>query len=484
MFGFNSRRDKLGLKKIFNKFVRSFRAASVSRELGSWRWDNGFTPLEIQGQIAVIRARSRELQKNNPYFKRAISLFVLNVVGTGFNFKASSVDREAKPDIKAATRLERLWWLWSRRRDYVDASGRMNLAAFCRFAAMLWHRDGECFVHIDTAAQNKFGISLRAIRPDACPAWFCKERDDCVIRGGVELDKLTLRPRAYYFESYDSSATTHFFKGREYRMVRVPADNIVHLYSVYDPSQTRGIPHAFASMYEGKMLEKYNESELVAAREEACTLGIFHAPAGREDEIADLSDEKGELQRECEAGQNLILPQGWNFDHKTPQHPNREVTAFKNTMIRDIAAGMDLEYSTFSGDWNGVSYSSVRAGMLSERDAWMDLQDDFVNAFLVPIFEVWLKSILHLSISGEWAESDFDRLSEVEFRGRRWAWVDPMKDVRASQIAVENGWKTNSQIATEYGCDYDDNIEELARERDLRSSFGFEKTEELNNGKT
>jgi capsid protein len=43
-------------------------------------------------------------------------------------------------------------------------------------------------------------------------------------------------------------------------------------------------------------------------------------------------------------------------------------------------------------------------------------------------------------------------------------WVDPMRDMKAAEVAVANGWKTNTKVAADIGEDFDDNQDELARE--------------------
>jgi capsid protein len=52
-------------------------------------------------------------------------------------------------------------------------------------------------------------------------------------------------------------------------------------------------------------------------------------------------------------------------------------------------------------------------------------------------------------------------------------WVDPMKDMNAAKMAVDNGWKTNTQIASDMGTDFDENMEEYTREKRVKKGAGF-----------
>lgn len=59
-------------------------------------------------------------------------------------------------------------------------------------------------------------------------------------------------------------------------------------------------------------------------------------------------------------------------------------------------------------------------------------------------------------------------------------WVDPVKDMNAAAMAVKNGWKTNTDIASDMGTDYGDNLETLEREAINRENHGFGKVQEIN----
>ena len=156
-------------------------------------------------------------------------------------------------------------------------------------------------------------------------------------------------------------------------------------------------------------------------------------------------------------------------------------------MLRDVASGLGIEYACFANDWAGVSFSSVRAGTLAERDHWKILQDDFAEMFLAPVYRAWLNAFLATRLANPYVPSEYERLAEFEFRGRTWAWVDPMKDINSAAIAVEHGWKTDEQVAAEFGTDFDENLAEAMRVKPLKEAAGIltktQKVEPDNTGK-
>ena len=476
MFGIFKRKKEQGGGKRGNHFMRMFAAAECSRLLNPWIWDGGFSNQEIAASLAIIRQRSREMEKNSEHYLRWLDLFVANVIGDGVKFKATPSRSDDDPTIDAAAAkfLQYHWWKWGTTPGMADTTGRKTFNAICRLAAANWARDGEAILLIDRAAPNPYGFSLRIVRPDALDETMNGrgQTASTVIRNGVEVDRVSLRAVAYYLRTSREDPGASYVLNRP--VVRVPAADVLHLYTQHDETQTRGVPLGHAVLKKLKMLDEYNFSELVAARDEANTTGIFSAPLGRDGEPGEYTEEQdAALTMPSEPGTKIKLEPGWDYKTVTPTHPNRELTAFKNSMLREVARGLGLEYACFANDWAGVSFSSVRAGTIAERDHWRILQSQFIEQVASPVFRAWLASFLKYRASSPYIVADYERLAEHEFRGRTWEWVDPMKDVNAAALAVAHGWKTDAQIAADYGTDIDENIAEAQRLKPLKEAAGL-----------
>ena len=84
-----------------------------------------------------------------------------------------------------------------------------------------------------------------------------------------------------------------------------------------------------------------------------------------------------------------------------------------------------------------MNYSSIRAGLIEEREVWKAIQRMMIDPVLEPVFEAWLEIEL---LSGRLG-LPFDKFSKFnapEFRGRRWSWVDPKKDMEAAILAMKH----------------------------------------------
>ena len=463
--------------------IRSFEASDTSRLLSGWRIDGGFTASEITSYLASLRGRSREMMKDSPHYKRWLQLVAANVVGgDGFSLKSLVNDGPATgfhPDDAAIDMIEYHWKRFCTYRNrktkqtWFECTGRKNANEVDRLNAKTWAKDGEYFIYIIKTNANPYGITFKVIRPDWCDHTYNVKNtgSGTFVNCGVEMEMGTRRPVAYWFSATPTDAyPMQTVQGKT--LCRIPKEEIIHGFTQEDEDQPRGIPWAHASLKTLKMVDSYNEAELTAARDEACSVRTYYAEKGDEEEFQDLTtdankDAASALMAEKEPGQGEILPAGWKAEINTPQHPNKEVTAFKSSMLKDVASGLGVEYSNFANDWAGVSFSSVRVGTIAERDQWIMLQNDMISQSKSPMFLAWLDSFLLSPISGEMPESKYDKFAEHKIRGRRWMWVDPMKDVNASVISVENNWKTNTEVAAEMGGDYANNVEIAKREQVL-----------------
>jgi lambda family phage portal protein len=410
--------------------------------------------------------------------------------------KSTPHDRNSKGELildeQAARFIEYHWWRFCNWRDrqtrltWFDVTGRKTAAEMDRMNCKTWKRDGEYFIHVQRTNRNPYGIAFRVLRPDWCDHLLNKSDTGrgTLIHCGVEMEIETRRPVAYWFHSAPDNPYATKSYGKP--LMPIPAREIIHGYTQEDEDQPRGIPEAYSVLRKLAMLDQFDLAELTAARDEACTVRTYSAKDGSDpDGFLDLTDPANQeaanaLIADKEPGQSEILPRGYEMDVHTPQHPNREVTPFKAGMLKDLASGFGVEYSNWANDWAGVSFSSVRVGTISERDHWIVEQNQMIQQCKTPQFLYWLESFLELAISGNLPIAKYEKFAEHEYRGRRWMWVDPVKDMNAAKMARDNGWKTDTDIAADMGSDYQDNLETIQREAKSREKTGFNRVE---NGK-
>ena len=55
-----------------------------------------------------------------------------------------------------------------------------------------------------------------------------------------------------------------------------------------------------------------------------------------------------------------------------------------------------------------------------------------------------------------------DKYEEVFWQAKRWGWVDPLKDIEASRLAIKTGIASPQMIAAQAGVDVEDVIQAIA----------------------
>ena len=113
----------------------------------------------------------------------------------------------------------------------------------------------------------------------------------------------------------------------------------------------------------------------------------------------------------------------------------------------------------------------------AEREFYKAIQRWFIDTTITPVFEGWLETnILNGTINLPAAK--LDKFNSPDWKPRRWAWVDPEKDINAQIKAVENHFKSKRQVIAESGGDIEDVFKDIKRDEELAADVGLEKPSE------
>jgi capsid protein len=84
-----------------------FAGADLGRLYSSWSTTNYSADSEIYNDLRVLRARSRELERNNDYAKKFFRMVKTNVVGKeGIKLQSQAKNAKGKPDEAAREKIE------------------------------------------------------------------------------------------------------------------------------------------------------------------------------------------------------------------------------------------------------------------------------------------------------------------------------------------------------------------------------------------
>ena len=220
-----------------------------------------------------------------------------------------------------------------------------------------------------------------------------------------------------------------------------------------------------------KMLAGYREAELVAARAAAAKFGIITTPTGDEF-VGDDEDAEGVPIIDMEPASVYQLPAGHEFNMIDATHPTTAFDSFEKGVLRGISSGLNVSYTSLSNDLTGVSYSSIRQGTIEERDHYKMLQSFLIEHFCEPVYFAWLDSALDFG-SMNIPPSRFNKFSSIHFRGRGFAWVDPLKEINAAVVAINNGLISMNDVAANYGRDVEELFAQIQSDKEMAERYGL-----------
>ena len=467
-----------------------YAAASTSRLFGDWTTGTVTEDSLLRSQLIRMRNRSRDLARNEDYMRALLHAAKSNLIGpTGIALNMDIRDPFTdETDDAANDAIEAAWDQFSAPENFTTAR-RWARVQFEHNAIHHLVRDGEFLFRVHRGWGNPFRFAVQPIAAD----YLDEEKNDVltngtVIRMGVERTA-TGEHVGYWIRTYNPGDT--YWAGKRSTSERFSAvhpepatgqmaGDIKHVYLENDFDVSRGLPWIHAGATRLKMLSGYEEAALEASRAAACKHEYFmQKPDSNGDYKGDAVDAEGNYLSDMEPGTKEVLPVGMEPYVVDPKYPHNEHKGFITATLGGVAAGLGLSAMTLTGDLSQANYSSMRAGLLPERDLWRLLQGWFILNVELPIFRDWLEFALlagaiRLPNGTALPAGKFEKFNRPIFAGRRWGWVDPEKDQRANVLSLENKLISRTQIVSEQGNDLEDTWRTLQREEKMAVKYGIE----------
>lgn len=444
------------------------------------RWIGAAVPSDndIRSALRALRARSREAAENDDHMRLFLRIVEANVIGrTGVQVQAKPRLASGKVDTFAASAIEAAWAEQCERGVW-DVTGQHSRNGADRLGIRTAAQDGEVLIRIHEGDPDvPSGFAVELIDPESLDVEYSTElANGNWVRMGVELTRRR-RPVAYWCFR-EGPPQYGSYMGTE--RVRIPADDLIHVYLPEWVWGSRGIPWAATALKRMKMLAGYEEAAITAARAAAVKSAVYTYQEWANPELLPNSAKgpDGKLVQDLAPGTTEVAPYGMDLKPLDWQWPNTDHGDFCKEALRGIAGGLGISYNVLANDLEGVNFSSLRQGALSERELWMQLQEWWIDWVTRPIYRRWLAYALRSGRVSRrtgvaYAMDRWQQLSQATFQGRRWPWVDPVKDIQAGREAVALGTRSVSDIIRESGRDPEEVWEELRADLAILRPLGL-----------
>lgn len=467
-----------------------FAASRMARELRDWLPPMESADAELWGERSTIASRSYDLERNNGIAGGAIRTQVDNIIGTGLRLAA-------RPDYRALGRTK----------EWADAWARNTEAKFRTFANS---RDFDAARRLTFGGQSVVMLRTNFLAGDglALPQWLGPDKrpgakwstcfqvidparlctppgtiDGAKMRDGVEINDVG---EAIAYHIRRSMPGDPLYVGADATWERVPARTahgrlrVIHLYEQLRAGQTRGKSILTAVMGAFKMLDHYQRIELQTVVVNSMIAAFIETPLKAE-EIAELfgTTEKFMQSRQgwdvkLEGAGIIPLHPGDKLNAFTPTRPNSAYEAFVNAVLRYISTGLNMPYELLMKDFSQTNYSSARAALLEAWRYFNARRQWFATYWASPVYELWLEEAV---ARGEVDAPDYYE-NQAAYAACAWVgpgrgWVDPMKEAQASGERIKNNVSTLADECAEQGKDWEEVLEQRAREEQFAQSLGL-----------
>ena len=497
-------------KRFVNSGYSHYGANRTKPSVSAWYSSSKSPAEDISDNLELLRERSRDLYAGGgPLGRGAVDRIVLNSVGPGLtlNCRISAeilgLSENEAAEWEQTTEREFAFWAESKNCDVARSMNFYELQNLC-FKSVLLNGDALVILPMRITKNFPYDLRIALIEGDRLHDPLIKPYKT-IIDGGVELD-IDGKPVAYHIANRHPLSELSNQPILEY--VRVPAfgaltgrRNVLHLLPMERIGQHRGVPFLAPVIEVLKQLGRYGDAELMAALIGAMFAIFFEhellnegdTNLGEDEYASDLGKSETleeKLQRWKEYVESMTpndiygmlgdMPPGTKATSVSPARPNKNFDGFVMSLVRQIGSALGIPAEVLFLNFEN-SYSASRGALLEAWKVFRYWREWWTTNFCQPIYEEWLyEAVLKGRVN---APVFFDdpmkryAYSWAEWTGPSQGQLDPVKEVKAAVLRVENGFSTRQRETAELtGGDWELNHRQLIKEEAMRREAGFTNT--------
>lgn len=477
------------------------------------RWDRNATKAWFTPNLAAdettlwdlltLRARSRDLVRNNAIGRGAVQTVVQNTVGSGLKLQANP-DGEAlrlSPDDTAAFKktVEREWRLFAETTD-CDLNRRLNFYGLQSLAFRSALDGGDSFALLPMMARVNavYETCVQVIEAERV-ANPIGRLDEVNLRAGIEIDDNGTAV-AYNIRKFHPFSTAGTMDQSSTRVLafgpKTGRRNVLHLIDAERPGQSRGVPYLAPVIELLKQLDKYSEAEVMAAVISAMFTVFVTTPTGDGISATSSADSNanqlgagtlgllgstsatiGPSDVALGNGSIVDLMPGEKPEFANPARPNAQFDPFFQALVRQIGIGLSIPFEVLIKHFT-ASYSAARAALLDAWTFFFNRREWLAVTFCQPVYATWFEEAV---ANGRIVAPGFFADPALRLAYLRADWVgdapvslDPLKEANAAQVRLATGISTlESETMQLTGKVWEDNHAQQVREKQMRERDGL-----------
>lgn len=449
-------------------------ASTTGARAKSWRTSSAGPNAAAVQNLPLLRSRARDAIRNDPWAKTAIARLVSNTIGNG-------IQAHPQHPNDAVRKMQKQ--LWEDSCEEIDADDLFDMAGVQTLAARAFFSDGEVLVRRQLRSPREgFAVpmQIRLLEGDLLPM----EKNEIVPGGGEIVNGVEFnmdgRRVAYHLlqrhpGEYGRASTANM------QTVRVPADEIAHVFLALRPGQVRGVPELSTVLLRLKSLDNFDDAVLFRQEVSNLFVGFVTKPPAEPGMMGDpitggataydvdgfspvVSLEPGSMQE---------LAPGESVTFAEPPGAGTDYGPFVRQQLMAAAASVGMPYEVLTGDLRDVSDRVLRVILNEFRRSIEQIQwNVFIHQFCRKVWRWWVDAC---ALSGAMPMADYYRRRRDYLRVRwvpqGWPYIHPVQDVTAKRMEIRSGLASRTGAVLSRGDDPEqvdqENAADLARERRL-----------------
>lgn len=449
------------------------------------------------GDLQSLRARSRDLIRNEPIAAGAVGTNVSSMLGVGLT-PYPAIDREllglsedeAASWEATATRL----WRAHAMTPAIDIRGLADHATLSNQVAWGGLANGDILAirrYVDKPGRL-FGLAIQLVEADRVRS--PQDRDTDEVVAGVQIDRETGEPVRYhvantYPQGRWGRATTTWSDVPRYAENGALLATLI--YSADRPDMLRGVPFLAPVIEPLLQLKRWTSSELTAAVLSSFFTVFLKKPPGTDAgpstawAAANLqtptASNPSTTARDIKLGEGAIveLENGEEIQLANPSRPNGQFDPFWLAMVRQIGIALEVPYEVLIKHFSS-SYSASRAAMVEAWRVFLVRRARLIAAWFTPSWE-WLitEAVARGYLNAPGFFTDPMRRAAylaVEWAGPTMPQIDPVKEALGAQNRMDALLTTLEEESVALtGTSWHRKVPQLVREKRLIEENGLER---------
>jgi lambda family phage portal protein len=441
----------------FAQYIGAYASTDTKRKgaFEGWKPARATANQAMIGTLSTLVAQSRHLERTTTLGRSVVEAWKADVVGSGIDILPTT------GDVNLDLELLEAW------HDYADSA--------CVDGTPLWEWQAQVVGDMVTAGSSldRLVLDPERISQGRLPLailpleveWLSEIPvglipDGMMFVRGVVVDKWG-RPAFYHLRNPD---TYQFWKGEI-----VPAADIIHCYEKRRKQQNHGEPVLAPAVERILQDDRLVRSELQSAVNASAPAAVITSAIH-----PDNRDDDGDPVTDIPTGSVVRLLPGEELSSFAPERPNSNIPPFRATIRGDVAGATRCSQFWLDRDCGRANYSSMRMDQLLTKRSLAPVKSLVGRQAAGRVYEAifpWLMLRIGRPLPSDPVQ--LARLKRYEIRPDQPEYVDPVKDVGASETAIAANLSTYEIECSSRGKDYVQVIQQRGRENALLVANGL-----------